>query len=94
MTHLLLSILLSVTLCSDSAMLDAYRHEDMTVWKAYVDSITNHQSPITNRTLAYEYGYCGYIIAEAKKTGDEALMEEAKRYVEHFKSQIINLNCP
>ena len=76
---------------ADSVMLAAYQREDMSVWKAYLDSITNHHSPITNRTLAYEYGYCGYIVAEAKKDGKEALLPEAKRCVENFKSQISNL---
>ena len=63
----------------------------MSVWKEYLDSITNHQSPITNHTLAYEYGYCGYIVSEAKKEGQDALLPEAKRYVQHFKSHISNL---
>lgn len=80
MIHLWLSILLAVTLFSDSVMLDAYRHEDMSVWKEYVDS--------PRPTLAYEYGYCGYIVAEAKKAGQEALMEEAKQRVLQFKSHV------
>ena len=57
--NLLLAILLSVTLWTDSLLFDAYQREDMSVWKEYVDSVTYHQSPVTNRSLLYEYGLCG-----------------------------------
>lgn len=70
-------------------MLAAYEREDMSVWKEYVDS--DNPSPITDNRLSYEYGYCGYIVAEAKKSGNEALMEQAKQYVARFKSDILNL---
>ena len=62
----------------------------MTVWKSYIDSLSNDQRLTTN-DLHYAYGYCGYIVAEAKKEGQEALMPEAKRYVQRFKSSILNL---
>ncbi len=87
--NLLISILLAVTLQVDSVMLEAYHREDMSVWKEYIDNLSSfHLSPFT---LTYEYGYCGYIVAEAKKEGKEALLPEAKRCVENFKSQISNL---
>jgi len=70
---------------TDSVLLDAYRKENMTVWKEYLD--TNDQRLTTNYLL-YEYGYCGYIVAEAKKDGNEALLPEAKRRVQHFKSSV------
>ena len=73
---------------ADRELFDAYQREDMSVWKAYLDS--NYQRLTTN-DLLYEYGYCGYIVAEAKKTGDEALMAQAKQYVQRFKSSISNL---
>ena len=73
---------------TDRELLDAYQREDMSVWKGYIDTITNHQSPITNRTLAYEYGYCGFIVAEAKKDGQDALMPEAKQYVQLFRQHV------
>ena len=76
---------------TDSLLLAAYNREDMTVWQNYVDSISNLKSPISNHTLAYEYGFCGYIVAEAKKEGKEALLPEAKRYVQQFKSHISHL---
>lgn len=60
-----------------SVLFQAYMHEDMSVWKAHIDTIVD---------LPYEYGYCGYIVAEAKKDGKEALMPEAKRYVQQFKA--------
>jgi hypothetical protein len=52
----------------------------MAVWKAYVDSISNLKSQISNHTLAYEYGYCGYIVSADK--------EAAKPYVRRFKEHI------
>lgn len=76
---------------TDSLLLAAYNREDMTVWQNYVDSISNLKSQISNHTLAYEYGFCGYIVAEAKKEGKEALLPEAKRYVRQFKSHISHL---
>jgi len=70
---------------TDKDLFNAYLREDMSVWKAYLDTV--HHTPYT---IHYEYGYCGYIVAEAKKEGKEALLPEAKRYVQHFKSAIIN----
>jgi hypothetical protein len=64
---------------TDRDLFDAYLREDMTVWKAYVDQKTD---------LLYEYGYCGYIVAEAKKDGKESLLPEAKRYVAQFKQHV------
>ncbi|MBO4250353.1 MAG: hypothetical protein J5884_03755 [Paludibacteraceae bacterium] len=76
---------------TDSVLFAAYQKEDMKVWKEYIESQTS-LSPLTSHLspLLYEYGYCGYIVAEAKKEGNEALLPEAKRCVEHFKSQISN----
>lgn len=79
------SNLLSAQYVADRELFDAFQREDMTVWKAYVDTV--HHTPYT---LHYEYGYCGYIVAEAKKEGQEALLPEAKQYVAQFKSEIIN----
>jgi hypothetical protein len=69
---------------ADSVLLDAYLREDMSVWKEYVDRVEEG----TENRLLYEYGYCGYIVAEAKKEGQEALMPEAKRYVRQFKEHV------
>ena len=77
---LALCISLSLSAQSDRDLLNAYRHEDMSVWKAYVD---------THIDLPYEYGYCGYIVAEAKKEGaDERLMQEAKTCVARFRQHV------
>ena len=86
---LFISITLSAqTSVADSVMLDAYLRENMSVWK---EAVSHQQPAISVQTLLYEYGYCGYIVAEAKKEGKEALMPEAKRCVQQFKSHIINL---
>ena len=77
--YIVLCISLSLSAQSDRDLLNAYRHEDMSVWKAYVDTAVS---------LSYEYGYCGYIVAEAKKEGQEALLSEAKRYVARFRQHV------
>ena len=100
----LLHILLAVTLWTDSILFDAYQREDMSVWQEYINRLSNDQRLTTN-DLLYEYGFCGYIVAEAKKEGGEYLLPEAKRYVQQFKNEvnrthaaekspISNLNCP
>ena len=82
-----LMLCLSVALAAqtDSVLFAAYQREDMTVWK---EAISRQASAVSSRTLLYEYGYCGYIVAEAKKEGKEALLPEAKRYVHQFKAHV------
>ena len=72
---------------ADRELFDAYQREDMSVWKTYIDKVQGDKVQGT-KDLVYEYGYCGYIVAEAKKEGKEALLPEAKRYVQQFKSHI------
>lgn len=72
---------------ADRELFAAYQREDMPVWQAYIDSVAT-DSPVNTHLLVYEYGYCGYIVAEAKKEGKEALMPEAKRYVKQFKEHV------
>ena len=89
-TLLVIGLLFSLTLSAqmtDSVLFAAYQREDMSVWKEYINQQPSAFGP---QTLLYEYGFCGYIVAEAKKEGHEGLLPEAKRYVEHFKSQISN----
>ena len=84
---LLVMILLSITLWNDSVMLDAYRREDMSVWKAQLEN--RPATPDGVQILFYEYGYCGYIVAEAKKAGQESpLWEDAKQRVQRFKADV------
>ncbi|MBO4665978.1 MAG: hypothetical protein J5612_03805 [Paludibacteraceae bacterium] len=64
---------------SERQLLAAYQTEDMSVWKHYIDSIND---------LPYEYGYCGYIVAEAKKADNEVQLDEAKRYVRLFRQHV------
>ncbi len=90
-----LFILLAVCLSlmaqtSDSELLAAYQRQDMSVWREYVESIPS--SAISDRSLMYEYGFCGYMVAEAKKEGKESLLPEAKRAVQHFKSHVEQLH--
>ena len=77
----LIGILLAATLWTDSLMLEAYRQEDMHVWREYVDS-RELRDESGETDLLYEYGYCGYIVAESKAGRAES--EEAKRYVRLF----------
>ena len=80
---------------SDSVLFAAYQCEDMSVWKEYIDRLrlTEYRPASPDRIqteLLIAYGYCGYIVAEAKKEGKEALLPEAKQCVQHLKSQITN----
>ena len=80
--QVILALCISLSLSAqvtDRDLFDAYLREDMTVWKVYVDQ---------NTDLLYEYGYCGYIVAEAKKDGKQSLLPEAKRYVARFKQHV------
>ena len=91
---LLLCMVCSISLSAqdfsaDRELFAAYQREDMTVWQAYIDA--RKDSVRSTKDLVYEYGYCGYIVAEAKKEGKEALLPEAKRYVRQFKSHISHL---
>ena len=95
---LLLLTVISITLSAqdfsaDRELFDAYRQENMAVWKDYIDRLrlTEYRPATPDRVqtdLLYEYGYCGYIVAEAKKEGKEALLPEAKRYVAQFREHV------
>ena len=76
---------------TDRDLLDAYHREDMSIWKTYVDSVMANRLQVTGDYLLYEYGYCGYIVAEAKKEGKESLLPEAKRYVKQYKQHVEEL---
>ena len=71
---------------ADRDLFAAYQKEDMSVWKEYIDNFSTFNFQLS--TLLYEYGYCGYIVAEAKKEGKEALLPEAKRYVQLFREHV------
>lgn len=89
------TIILWITLClsitlfaqTDSVLFAAYQHEDMTVWKNHINAPSRLHA-FTPSALLYEYGYCGYIVAEAKKEGKEPLMPEAKQCVQQFKAHV------
>ena len=92
---LLLLTVISITLSAqdfsaDRELFDAYRQENMSVWQEHIDGlrVTGDGLRASHQTLIYEYGYCGYIVAEAKKEGKEALMPEAKRYVAQFREHV------
>ena len=88
---MLLLIVFSLSLSAqdfsaDRDLFAAYQKEDMSVWKEQIDvQRVNVQS---TKDLLYEYGYCGYIVAEAKKEGKESLMPAAKSYVAQFRKHV------
>ena len=87
----LLLMVISMTLSAqdfsaDRGLFEAYQREDMSVWEEYLGN--RQPSAVSHQILIYEYGYCGYIVAEAKKEGKEALLPEAKRYVQQFRSDV------
>ena len=78
---LLLLIVFSLSLSAqdfsaDRDLFAAYQKEDMSVWKEQID--VQRDNVQSTKDLLYEYGYCGYIVAEAKKEGKESLMPAAK----------------
>lgn len=87
----LLLMVISMTLSAqdfsaDRGLFEAYQREDMSVWEEYLGN--RQPSAVSHQMLIYEYGYCGYIVAEAKKEGKEALLPKAKRYVQQFRSDV------
>ena len=92
--QVVLALCISLSLSAqvtDRDLFDAYLREDMTVWKAYVDelnTLNSSSAALNSEALLYLYGYCGYIVAEAKKDGKESLLPEAKRYVAQFKQHV------
>ena len=88
---LLLLTIISITLSAqdfsaDRELFEAYRQENMPVWQEQID--VQRDNVQSTKDLLYEYGYCGYIVAEAKKEGKEALLPEAKRYVAQFREHV------
>ena len=57
---------------SDSVLLVAYQHEDMSTWKEYLMKVESN--------LLYEYGLCGYMADRDK--------EHALPYVQRFKAHV------
>lgn len=68
------------TIFTDSVMLEAYRREDMTVWKEHIDKA--FLSPFSSQfsPLLYEYGFCGYMVDRDKLN--------ALPYVRQFRSHV------
>ncbi len=88
---LLLLIVFSFSLSAqdfsaDRDLFAAYQKEDMSVWKEQID--VQRDNVQSTKDLLYEYGYCGYIVAEAKKEGKESLMPAAKSYVAQFRKHV------
>lgn len=71
---------------ADRDLFAAYQKEDMSVWKEYIDVRRNDVR--CTKDLLYEYGYCGYIVAEAKQEVKESLMPAAKSYVAQFRKHV------
>ena len=65
---------------ADRDLFDAYLREDMPVWKAHIDSLNARNSTFDAHALAYEYGYCGFIVSKNK--------DAAKPYVANFRKHV------
>jgi tetratricopeptide (TPR) repeat protein len=57
-----------------SVLFQAYMHEDMSVWKAHIDTVSD---------LSIEYGYCAAVMAEDKS----AATPYVHRFREHVEAQ-------
>ncbi len=75
---LALCISLSLSAQTDRDLLDAYQREDMTLWKAYVDTLNTHS--LNTNSLLYEYGYCGYVLEYDKP--------HATPYISRFRAHV------
>ena len=75
---LALCISLSLSAQSDKDLLDAYQHEDMSVWKAYID---------THIDLSYEYGYCGYMV-DRDKPNALPYVQQFRKHIEAQKADL------
>ena len=62
----------------DKSLFEAYQREDMSAWKAHIDTTT---------TLLYEYGYCGYIVSEDKQAA-LPYVQKFRRHIEMLKSSL------
>ena len=58
----------------------------MSVWKENI--VVRRNDVRCTKDLLYEYGYCGYTVAEATKEGKESLMPAAKSYVAQFRKHV------
>ena len=58
---------------ADGALLNAYLHNDMPVWKAHIDTVVD---------LPYEYGYCAALL----DTDKAAALPYVKRFREHVEA--------
>ena len=89
MRHLLLALTLLLLATapltaqySEQQLLDAYQREDMSVWKAYIDTSEPQQMTADEqlRLLRYEYGFAAAMLATDKAT--------AKVYIQRFGEHI------
>ena len=66
----------------EQPLLNAYLTNNMSVWKTYIDSLSNlqQQSGQTSKILPYEYGYCAALLETDK--------EAAKPYVQRFRKHV------
>lgn len=67
---------------ADRDLLNAYLSNDMSVWKAYIDTAV-----VTPHLLAYEYGYCGALL-ESDKEKAAPYVEQFCRHVDQLKNQL------
>ena len=63
---------------ADSALFAAYQRQDMSIWKAHIDSISD---------LPYEYGYCGYLV-EYDNSKAKPYVKRFKNHVHARKNQL------
>ncbi len=71
---------------ADRELFDAYKREDMAVWKAYVDSLSLLHS-FTPSLLIYEYGYCGFLV-DKDKANALPYIQRFHEHVETLKDQL------
>lgn len=91
---MILTILLAITLWTDSLLFEAYQHEEMDMWREFVTQehspVTGNPSPVhpfTHSPLLYEYGFCGYIV-DRDKPNALPYVQQFRQHVEAAKDQL------
>ncbi len=70
------------TTAADRDLFDAYKAEDMSIWKTYIDT-----AAVTPALLSYEYGYCG-AMTDSKDSTALTYIQRFRRHIECLKDQL------
>lgn len=70
------------TTAADRDLYDAYKAEDMSIWKTYIDT-----AEVTPSLLSYEYGYCGAMV-DCKDSTAITYLQRFRRHIETLRDHL------